>query len=61
MKYEALAAVRKDLEKVRLLMDMVRKRERKKLRICKVQAELLDATLHPLKKILRNSLEKCKK
>jgi hypothetical protein len=60
MRFEVLAAIRKDLEKVRLLLDMVRKRERQKLRIYKTQAEILNSVLNPLQKIFSMILEKCK-
>ncbi|KAJ3256930.1 nuA3 HAT complex component nto1 [Boothiomyces macroporosus] len=59
-KYELLSQIRKDLEKARLLLDIVRKRERQKLRIYKQQLELFEYCSFPLNKILAPILEKCK-
>jgi hypothetical protein len=53
--------MRKDLEKVRLILDIVRKRERLKLRIYKAQRDIFEGCLDPLSIILKAVLEQCKK
>ncbi|KAJ3305694.1 nuA3 HAT complex component nto1 [Kappamyces sp. JEL0829] len=58
-KYEMLLIVRKDLEKVRILLDMVRKREKQKLRIYRSKATFFEYAYSPITPVLRVVLDKC--
>ncbi|KAH6561542.1 hypothetical protein BASA62_009738 [Batrachochytrium salamandrivorans] len=59
-KYELLGVLRRDLERVRLLIELVRKREKEKEKICKVQQEYVEKLLNPLSSLLRPILEQLK-
>lgn len=53
-----LLALRNDLEKVRLLAELVRKREKEKLRQAQVIKEVVDNFIFPYYAALRSTLEK---
>ncbi|TXT09055.1 hypothetical protein VHUM_02529 [Vanrija humicola] len=57
-KLEFLLALRNDLEKVRLLAELVRKREKEKLRQAQVIKEVVDNFIFPHYAALRTTLEK---
>lgn len=52
-----MRTLRKDMEKVRLLADLVQRREKEKLRRIKYQREILENVIFPLTRILRPALE----
>ncbi|RIA79372.1 hypothetical protein C1645_840853 [Glomus cerebriforme] len=56
-KYMAMTDLRKDLEKVRMLVDLVHRREKEKLKKTKLQVKYLETILFPLECILRPVLE----
>jgi hypothetical protein len=49
--------LRKDLEKVRMLVDLVHRREKEKLKKTRLQVKYLETILFPLDFILRPVLE----
>ncbi len=53
--------IRKDLERVRLILDIVRKRERQKLKYYKTLLSCLEYSAYPLTPILAPILDKCKR
>ncbi|XJO78198.1 hypothetical protein BDV3_002678 [Batrachochytrium dendrobatidis] len=59
-KYELLGVLRRDFERVRLLTELVRKREKEKERICKIQYEYFEKLLNPLASIFRPLLDQLK-
>ncbi|CAG8571346.1 3903_t:CDS:10 [Funneliformis caledonium] len=56
-KYMAMTDLRKDLEKVRMLVDLVHRREKEKLKKTRLQVKYLETILFPLDYILRPALE----
>ncbi|PKY22281.1 hypothetical protein RhiirB3_502862, partial [Rhizophagus irregularis] len=56
-KYLAMTDLRKDLEKVRMLVDLVHRREKEKLKKTRLQVKYLETILFPLDCILRPVLE----
>ncbi|CAI2164309.1 16350_t:CDS:10 [Funneliformis geosporum] len=56
-KYMAMTDLRKDLEKVRMLVDLVHRREKEKLKKTRLQVKYLETILFPLDYILRPTLE----
>lgn len=60
-RFKILTHLRADLEKVRLMADLVRKREKEKLKILRLQMEYVYITLAPLHCLLRRSLEEARK
>lgn len=59
-KYQILSMIRKDLEKARILLDVVRKRERQKLKYYKLLNSYYEYAASPLTPILKPILDKCK-
>eukprot|EP00842_Homolaphlyctis_polyrhiza_P005489 jgi/Hompol1/5941/HPOL_004751-RA len=59
-KYELLGQLRRDLERVRMLTDLVRKREKEKERICLLQQQYIMMLLNPIAKPLRAALDQLK-
>ncbi|KAL7415662.1 PHD-zinc-finger like domain-containing protein, partial [Mrakia frigida] len=57
-KMEYLVRVRNDLEKVRMLAELVRKREKEKLRQAQIYKQVLDSVLFPHDTALRLCMEK---
>ncbi|KXS19202.1 hypothetical protein M427DRAFT_132224 [Gonapodya prolifera JEL478] len=53
---EVLWQLRRDLEKVRMLVELVRKRERAKLRISQLQAEYLEHIMFPMTRLMSSCL-----
>lgn len=53
-----LVRVRNDLEKVRMLTELVRKREKEKLRQAQILKQVLDSVLFPHDTALRLCMEK---
>ncbi|TPX43067.1 hypothetical protein SeLEV6574_g05263 [Synchytrium endobioticum] len=60
-RYEVLTYIRRGLERARTLAELVRKREREKLRRMQVQREYIDHLLFPLNKPFRSLLDDLKK
>ncbi|KAJ1569054.1 nuA3 HAT complex component nto1 [Cladochytrium tenue] len=60
-RFEFLRHVRRDLERVRLLAELVKKREKEKLRRVTAQCEYLSVILNPMTHFLRPVLEKIKR
>ncbi|KAI9022538.1 hypothetical protein DFJ74DRAFT_669843 [Hyaloraphidium curvatum] len=60
-KLEVLLAIRRDLEKVRMLVELVHKREKAKLREMLVQKECVEFVSEPVTYVLRSTLEEVKK
>ncbi|KAI8846460.1 PHD-like zinc-binding domain-containing protein [Chytridium lagenaria] len=60
MRNEILIYVRKDLERVRMLAELVKKREKEKLKRYQIQVQYLDFILNPVTNILRRSLRRLK-
>ncbi|KAJ1555808.1 nuA3 HAT complex component nto1 [Cladochytrium tenue] len=60
-RFEFLRHVRRDLERVRLLAELVKKREKEKLRRATAQCEFLSIVLNPMTHFLRPVLEKIKR
>ena len=60
-RYEVLTHIRKDLERARILAEMVRKREREKLRRLQVQREYFEHLFYPLSKSFHSILEDLRK
>ena len=54
---QAMTDLRKDLEKVRMLVDLVHRREKEKLKKTRLQVKYLETILFPLDFILRPVLE----
>ncbi|KAJ1978761.1 hypothetical protein H4R35_001777 [Dimargaris xerosporica] len=55
--YAVLRLVRKDLERIRMLVELVRKRERQKLKRVRLQHEYLEGFLYPLSRVLTPVLD----
>lgn len=53
--------VRKDLEKARLLIDLVRRRERQKLKYYRMLNSFFEYAVFPLSHLLKPILQKCKR
>ncbi|KAI9322963.1 PHD-zinc-finger like domain-containing protein, partial [Zopfochytrium polystomum] len=60
-KYEILRHIRRDLERVRMLAELVKRREKDKLKRITLQLEYLDKLLHPLTDLLRPILATVKR
>ena len=60
-KYEKLFLIRKDLERINTLTNLVQRREMEKLRQLRTKMQYLQEFLHPLTKHFRIILEKIKK
>lgn len=56
-RFKTLHHLREDLEKARMLAELVRKREKEKLRMLKLQMEYILMRLRPLDVILRRTIE----
>ena len=53
--------IRKDLDRIRTLTNLVNRREKEKLRQARLLKQYLDALFHPLSKHFESALEKIKK
>ncbi|KAJ3000791.1 nuA3 HAT complex component nto1 [Globomyces sp. JEL0801] len=58
---ELLTTIRKDLEKIRLHLDMIRKREKQKLRVYRNISEQFELAINPIRPLLIPLLDKLKK
>ena len=56
-KLEVLLAIRRDLEKVRMLVELVHKREKAKLRAMHAQRDFLEFVCEPVSHVLKPTLE----
>ncbi|KAJ3218951.1 nuA3 HAT complex component nto1 [Dinochytrium kinnereticum] len=61
MRNEILVYIRKDLERVRLLAELVKKREKEKLKQYQMQVQSLDLIFNPVTQVLRPILEDIKR
>ncbi|KAJ3327995.1 nuA3 HAT complex component nto1 [Blyttiomyces sp. JEL0837] len=60
-KYEILRYIRNDLERVRLLAELVKKREKEKLKRARLHLEYLEIIMHPVTHVLRPIFEEIRR
>ncbi|KAJ3194103.1 Bromodomain and PHD finger-containing protein 3 [Irineochytrium annulatum] len=58
---EVLRYVRNDLERVRILAELIKKREKDKLKQCQIQLEYVEFLVNPVTKVLRPVLEEVRR
>ena len=61
LRFETLSAIRRDLVKVKKILELVRKREAEKLLLIRLQSQIFEFCLYPLKGLFKYILECCKK
>lgn len=60
LRFEALSAIRRDLVKVKKMLDLIRKREAEKLLLIRLQSSIFETCLYPLKQLFILIITKCK-